>query len=148
MQNKMIESLARCSRVEDFTLNKITHDLVFKKTYDRDDMMMLEIVDFLREYYEAKALNPDQPRDRNGRWTSGETGGRTVSDVSPKTDGSFDVAVTAQEHISAKCLGSINRVFPGQFLNMDIADIQKLAKSGDRAAQSACKLLFKNEYQK
>jgi hypothetical protein len=148
MQNKMIESLARCSRVEDLTLKKIAYDLVVNKTYERDDLMMLEIVDFLRDYYEVKALNPDQPRDANGRWTSGGTGEGAVSDVSPKTDGSFDVAVTAQEHISAKCLGSINRVFPGQFLNMDIADIQKLAKSGDRAAQSACKLLFSNEYKK
>lgn len=33
MQNKL-EGLAQCLRVEDLTLERIAHDLVFKKTYN------------------------------------------------------------------------------------------------------------------
>jgi hypothetical protein len=84
LSHKDLEGLELSLRVEDLTLKKIAHDLVFNKTYDRDDLMMLEIVDFLRDYYEAKGLK-DQPRDRLGRWTRGgdSVDGGSGNDIPP-----------------------------------------------------------------
>ena len=55
---------------------------------------------------------------------------------------------TCQSYIAANCKAGILRVFPGQFLACTLAEVKAAAKAGDAAARTACKLLFKNEYQK
>jgi hypothetical protein len=55
---------------------------------------------------------------------------------------------TAQDIISEKKLGSINKVFPGQWLDKTLEEIQKAADDGDASARSAKKLLTNTEYDK
>jgi hypothetical protein len=55
---------------------------------------------------------------------------------------------TAGEIMSAEKKGSINRVFPEQMRNKTLTDINRLAKTGDRVAQTARKLLTDNRYNK
>ena len=44
--------------------------------------------------------------------------------------------------------GRVRRVFPSQFLDKTIEDIEKLAKAGDKAAQTAHKLLNDGRFKK
>jgi RHS repeat-associated protein len=55
---------------------------------------------------------------------------------------------TAGEIISLTKKGSINRVFPEQFRNKTLAEIEKLARTGNRAARTAIKLLKNRRYDK
>ena len=54
----------------------------------------------------------------------------------------------AQDWISKKCKGSINKVFPKEMLRKTIEEIEKLARAGNKAAQTAKKLLSSGEYRK
>jgi hypothetical protein len=55
---------------------------------------------------------------------------------------------TCAEFIAENCKASILRVFPGQFLDVPVDDVLDAAKQGDRAAQTAKKLLFENRFRK
>jgi hypothetical protein len=55
---------------------------------------------------------------------------------------------TCADFIAANCKASILRVFPGEYPTQSLQDVINAAKRGDRAAQSARKLLFNNEYRK
>ena len=55
---------------------------------------------------------------------------------------------TAQDIISQSKKGSINRVFPGDMLGRTMDEITKLAKAGDKAAQTARKLLTDSRFNK
>ena len=55
---------------------------------------------------------------------------------------------SCQAFIAANCQARILRVFPGQYLACTLREVMEAAKAGDRAAQSACKLLFRKEYRK
>lgn len=56
--------------------------------------------------------------------------------------------MTAQEAISKFKQGIINRKFPEQFRNSTIDQIEAAAKTGDREAKSALKLLFDSRFDK
>jgi hypothetical protein len=56
--------------------------------------------------------------------------------------------MTVQGFISAFCLGNINRVLPGQFYDKTLAEVTKLADSGDAPARSCMKLLGRDDYRK
>ena len=62
--------------------------------------------------------------------------------------GNIEVAESCQEFIATNCKASILRVFPGEFLDMELESVAALAKSGDRAARSAMKLMSRPEYRK
>jgi hypothetical protein len=55
---------------------------------------------------------------------------------------------TAQDIISQSKKGSINRVFPGEMLGKTMEEINKLAKGGDKIAQTARKLLTDGRFNK
>ena len=113
----------------------------------------------------------DQPRDERGRWTPGG-GGKPEHAGAPDTlslqpPGSIagadrsaerirlaanfssdQLAMPVQIFVSQNCLGSINRVLPGQFLGMTVGQVQSLAGGGDAAARTCMKLLGNNQYRK
>jgi hypothetical protein len=53
-----------------------------------------------------------------------------------------------QDFVSAYCQARIHRVLPGQFLDMTIAEVMSLAKTGDAAARRCLKLLRGDEHRK
>jgi len=55
---------------------------------------------------------------------------------------------TTQQFMSAYCLGSIREVMPGQFINMTIFDVMKLAKAGHPYANRCMKLLNQDRFRK
>lgn len=55
---------------------------------------------------------------------------------------------TAQDIISQSKKGSINRVFPSEMLGKTMEEINKLAKGGDKIAQTARKLLTDGRFNK
>jgi RHS repeat-associated protein len=55
---------------------------------------------------------------------------------------------TAKDWIAKQCKGSINQKFPDQFRNDTLAEIKNAAKSGDKAAQTAWKLLNDSRFKK
>ena len=55
---------------------------------------------------------------------------------------------TCREFIAQHCKVSVLRVFPGQLLDVLVDDVLDAAKSGDRAAQTARKLLFDTRFRK
>jgi hypothetical protein len=55
---------------------------------------------------------------------------------------------TCREFIAQNCKASVLRVFPGQLLDVLVDDVLDAAKSGDRAAQTARKLLFDTRFRK
>jgi hypothetical protein len=57
-------------------------------------------------------------------------------------------APTADEIISAERKGSIRREFPGEMLGKTQAEIDALARAGDRAARTARKLLTDSRFKK
>jgi hypothetical protein len=57
-----------------------------------------------------------------------------------------DLDQTCSAFIAANCKASILRVFPGQYLNCTLREVQAAAKAGDAAAKSACKLLNRGKY--
>ena len=60
----------------------------------------------------------------------------------------IQVGQTCAEFIAANCKASVLRVFPGQFLDVDINDVLAAAKAGDSAAQTARKLLTDGRFRK
>jgi hypothetical protein len=56
--------------------------------------------------------------------------------------------MTAEEAISSYKQASIRRVFPGQYYQSTIDDIEAGAAAGARAAQTALKLLFDKRFDK
>ena len=56
--------------------------------------------------------------------------------------------VTADEAIARFKVGSIRRVFPGQYLGATLHIIERDAGSGVRPAQTALKLLFDKRFDK
>jgi len=54
----------------------------------------------------------------------------------------------ASDIISRECVGKINRVFPEQMREKTLEEIIRLARQGDKAAQTAKKLLTSGEYLK
>ena len=59
-----------------------------------------------------------------------------------------DLDQTCAAFIAANCKARILRVFPGQYLDCTLREVQAAAKAGDAAAKSACKLLNRGIYQK
>jgi hypothetical protein len=59
-----------------------------------------------------------------------------------------DLDQTCSAFIAANCKASILRVFPGQYLDCTLREVQAAAKEGDAAAKSACKLLSRGKYRK
>jgi len=55
---------------------------------------------------------------------------------------------TCREFIAQNCKASVLRVFPGQFLDVLVDDVLEAAKAGDRAAQTARKLLFDTRFRR
>jgi hypothetical protein len=55
---------------------------------------------------------------------------------------------TCREFIAQNCKASVLRVFPGQLLDAPVDDVLEAAKSGDRVAQTARKLLFDTRFRK
>ena len=55
---------------------------------------------------------------------------------------------TAEEIIQEELKGSVNRVFPGEMKHKTLEEIKELAKQGNKAAQTAKKLLERPEYKK
>jgi hypothetical protein len=93
-------------------------------------------------------FSPDQPRipanePGAGRWTSGDAEIDLAGGFSPD-----QMDMTVQGFISAFCLGNINRVLPGQFYDKTLAEVTKLADSGDAPARSCMKLLGRDDYRK
>ena len=94
-----------------------------------------------------------------GQWTSG---GRAPSLLDPLTSfleqlptlllaGGFnkeDMGRSVQDYVADNCKGSIYQVLPGQFLDMTLADVLKLATSGDAAARRCKKLLSSGRFKK
>jgi hypothetical protein len=56
--------------------------------------------------------------------------------------------LTAAEAISQYKKGSVVRVFPGQYYESTIDEIESGAASGDQAARTALKLLFDKRFDK
>jgi len=59
-----------------------------------------------------------------------------------------DLDQTCSAFIAANCKARILRVFPGQYLECSLREVQAAAKAGDAAARRACKLLGRPEYRK
>jgi len=58
------------------------------------------------------------------------------------------LSLTAEQAISEYKLASIRRVFPGQYYQSTIDEIEAAASNGNRAAQTALKLLFDRRFDK
>ena len=56
--------------------------------------------------------------------------------------------INAAEAIAGYKQAWIRREFPGQFISSTLEDIEAAAKSGDRAATKALKLLFNRKFDK
>ncbi|HEU0075404.1 MAG TPA: hypothetical protein VFS30_15470 [Dehalococcoidia bacterium] len=56
--------------------------------------------------------------------------------------------LTAAEAIALYKAASIRRVFPGQYYESRLEEIESAAAEGDRAAQTALKLLFDRRFDK
>ena len=54
----------------------------------------------------------------------------------------------ASDIIARECVGKINRVFPEEMREKTLEEILKLARQGNKAAQTAKKLLTSSEYLK
>jgi hypothetical protein len=78
--------------------------------------------------------------------TSAPSGSSRANDQSFQVTQNLDES--CQAFIAANCRASILRVFPGQYLGCTLREVLDAAKAGDRAAQTACKLLFRKEYRK
>ena len=81
-------------------------------------------------------FSPDQPRipagsPGAGQWTGGEAQIMPIGGFSPE-----QMDMTVQMFVSAFCLGKINSVLPGQFYDKTLAEVTKLARSGDAPARS------------
>ena len=55
---------------------------------------------------------------------------------------------TCREFIAQNCKASVLRVFPGQLLDERVDEVLEAAKAGDRAAQTARKLLLDIRFRK
>jgi hypothetical protein len=55
---------------------------------------------------------------------------------------------TCREFIAQNCKASVLRVFAGQLLDVLVDDVLEAARAGDRAAQTARKLLFDIRFRK
>ena len=55
---------------------------------------------------------------------------------------------TCREFIAQNCKAGVLRVFPGQLLDVLVDDVLEAAKAGDRAAQTARKVLFDARFRK
>ncbi len=59
-----------------------------------------------------------------------------------------DLRSTAKDLIARRCKGSVNRVFPEELREKTLEEIIRLARQGNKAAQTAKKLLTSSEYLK
>jgi hypothetical protein len=73
---------------------------------------------------------------------------QTKKDTKPQQKTTEDLNRTAQDVISKERQGGINREFPEQYRNKTLAEIQKDAKAGNRAAKTAEKLLKDGRFKK
>ena len=111
--------------------------------------------------------SPEQPRDEIGRWMPWEHGeGDEPTSDGGGSDDAFGIAPdgteiegvagipdseknsTVQSFMSKYCNAGIRAEMPGQFLQMPIADVMALAKSGDASARTCLKLLSRGRFQK
>ena len=58
------------------------------------------------------------------------------------------MSMTAEEIIAIEKKPTVRREFPGQWLNSSLPNIEKAAKSGDRSAKTAYKILTDNRFNK
>ncbi len=102
----------------------------------------------------------DQPVDGADNPIDGETPSNNSDDtdvdpavipVAGKKPGGIPKAVmdwTVRKFVSSYCRGGINSELPGQFEDMTIADVLKLAQGGDAAARTCAKLLKEPRFRK
>lgn len=89
---------------------------------------------------------PNQPRVPAGNPNGGQWVGADITLI-----GGIDPAdrhKSVQAFVSEKCQARIYSVLPGQFLEIPIIDVMKIAKSGNWAARSCLKLLGRENYRK
>ena len=55
---------------------------------------------------------------------------------------------TCRDFIAQNCKASVLRVFPGELLDALVDDVLEAARTGDRAAQTAMKLLLDTRFRK
>lgn len=123
----------------------------------------------LERIFDSK-YRPDQPRvpagnPGGGRW--GDAGGGRGQTPARKPETELDedsrdrariilaggftkdqLDLTVQDFTSRYCLGSINRVLPGEFSDSTIAEVMAAKRAGNEAADTCLKLLGRNEYRK
>ncbi len=121
--------------------------------------IIVEALELKRESVALDKYNPDQPRvpagdTDGGQWTrDGETG-TSQRHLSIHSSGEqiqvaqVDLDQTCESYITANCKGTIAREFPGQYLTCSLREVLATAKEGNRAAQKACKLLFRIRFLK
>jgi hypothetical protein len=136
----------------------------------RDVLLVLKAcVQTLRLRDELK-YSDDQPRwpeghPLGGQWKPKETGEGEENGSEASTEGFGEAPDgtpiepvggipedklnwTTQQFMSAYCQAGIREVMPGQFLNMTILDVMKLAQAGDPYANRCIKLLNQNRFRK
>jgi hypothetical protein len=141
----------------------------------RSDLLALKACITAMRLIDEMKYSADQPRwpagdPRGGQWMpaeGGEEGERqedipedseSLSAFGEAPDGTPIEPVggipedklnwTTQQFMSTYCLGRIREVMPGQFLDMTILDVRKLAQAGDRSADRCMKLLNQNRFRK
>lgn len=112
---------------------------------------------------QALRYRPDQARDETGKWVF-DGGPRRRPGARRAGDGGatgqpgpivlaarFDpkqLAMKVQKFVSAYCKAHIRRELPGEFEDLTVADVERLAKRGDARARTCIKLLGRPEYRK
>ena len=112
----------------------------------------------------ALDFDPAQPRDPQGRWTSGVQSPGPPLVLAPlhspraaesiqglhAPDGTPVVHIqqTCADFIAANCRAIILREFPGQYLDQPLSKVYEDAASGSAAARKAKKLLDQDRFRK
>jgi len=94
----------------------------------------------------AIKFSPSQPRVPAGNPNGGQWVGADITLIGGI--GADDMGKSVQSFVSQNCQAGIYEVLPGQFLDMSIADVMKLGKSGDAPARRCLKLLKEKQYRK
>lgn len=114
------------------------------------------LVSLTRAELETCLYNPDQPRVPAGQPGGGQWGdgsGNEQNDKVLEIDliGNFtrdQRGMTGQAFMSKYCSGRIRSVFPSEFADVKIGEIEALAKSGDARARTCIKLFSRPAYRK
>ena len=110
----------------------------------------------------ARRYRPDRPRDEMGKWVfdggprrrsgAGAGGAGAEADhsivVAARRFDPKQVRMRVQNFVSEYCKAHIRSVLPGEFEDMTVAEVERLAKQGDVRARTCIKLLGRPEYRK